>query len=71
MTNDEKEALLGYFEFTLTQMVEELETEKIINGSPQVGKVYDAAYEALNEMERLITENIELRTLEQSKNAKR
>lgn len=60
MTNNEKEALLGYFEFTLTEMVQGLEAEKIINGSPQVGAVYDAAYEVLNEMERMLAERMEL-----------
>lgn len=64
MTNDEKEALLGYFEFTLTAMVEGLETQKIISGSPQIGAVYDATYEVLNEMERLMTERIELQSAE-------
>ena len=60
MTNAEKDAVLGYLEFTLTTMVEGLETSKIINGKTQVGAVYDAAYEVLNEMERLLTEHQEL-----------
>jgi hypothetical protein len=60
MTTAEKEAILGYLEFALTNMVEALEVEKIINGSPQVGAVYDAAYDVLSEMENLLTEHQEL-----------
>lgn len=67
MTTAEKDAILGYLEFALTNMVEGLETEKIINGSPQVGAVYDGAYGVLNEMERLLTEHLELVRLEQTK----
>ena len=67
MTKHEKEAVLGYLEFVLTEMVQGLETEKIIYGSPQVGKVYDAAYEALNEMERTLNEEIELVSEERTK----
>lgn len=66
MTTNEKEALLGYIEFALTQMVAGLETEKIINGAPQVGAVYDAAYEVLNEMERTLTEHLEICAEEKS-----
>lgn len=67
MTTTEKEALLNYLEFTLTTMVEELESNKIINGQPQVGAVYDAAYEMLNEIERTLNDHLELTNQEQIK----
>lgn len=65
MTIAEKDAILGYIEFVLTQMVESLETKGIVNGPLQVGAVYDAAYEVLNEMERTLTEHLELVKAEQ------
>lgn len=65
MTPAEKEAILGYIEFSLTQMVQVLEQEGIINGTPQVGAVYDAAYEVLNDMERTLTDHLELVAQEQ------
>lgn len=70
MTLAEKDAILGYIEFALTQMVDGLEQEKIIGGAPQVGAVYDAAYEVLNEMERTLTEHLELVQAEQVKMTK-
>ena len=60
MTNAEREALLGYIEFSLTQMVQELEKEGIISGTPQVGAVYDAAYEVLNDMEITLADHNEI-----------
>lgn len=60
MTNNEKNAMLGYLEFALTEMVGNLEKNGILNGSPQVSEVYDAAYEVLNEMERTLTEHVEV-----------
>lgn len=60
MTLAEKEALLGYLEFTLTKMVEGLEAQGIVVGDPQVGAMYDAAYGVLNEMEETLAERIEL-----------
>jgi hypothetical protein len=60
MTNIEKEALLGYFEFTLVNMVEQLEQDGIIHGPVQVGAVFEAAYETLNEMERTMADHVEL-----------
>lgn len=59
MTNQEKEALLGYFEFTLVSMVEGLEQQGIIHGPVQVGAVFEAAYETLNEMERTMADHVE------------
>lgn len=56
MTKDEKQAVLNYLEFTLTTMVQGLEANKIIAGQHQVGEVYDAAYEVLQEMERTLTD---------------
>lgn len=66
MTNAEKEAILGYLEFALTTMVEGLEKEKILNGDPQVGAVYDAAYEVLNDMEQTLSDHQELVAHEKS-----
>ncbi len=66
MTNNEKDAILGYLEFALTSMVEGLEKEKILNGSPQVGAVYDAAYAVLNDMEQTLTDHQELCQQEKS-----
>ena len=66
MTNDQKDALLQYLEFSLTQMVEGLEVQGIINGQPQVGAVYDAAYDVLNDIENTLTEHIEICAQERS-----
>lgn len=60
MTNDEKEATLEYIEYLLNEMVEGLEKTGIIHGQPQVGAVNDAALEVLHEMERTLTDHIEL-----------
>jgi hypothetical protein len=67
MTTDEKEALLGYLEFNLTTMVEGLEKQRIVDGQEQVGKLYDAAYEVLHEMERTLNDYLELRNQENMK----
>lgn len=60
MTINEKDALLEYLEFSLTQMVQGLEVEGIINGQPQVGAVYDAAYDVLHDIENTLTNEIEV-----------
>lgn len=70
MTKNEKDAILGYLEFALTEMVQRLEIEKIINGPLEISKMYDSAYEVLNEMERTFTEDMELNKEEKSSTGK-
>jgi hypothetical protein len=59
MTKDQKDALLGFLEFHLVSMVEQLEIEGIVHGNPQVGAVYDAAYEVLHAMENAVNQEDE------------
>ena len=60
MTNDEKSALLGYLEFNLVSMVEQLEKKLCMHlDTTAVGFLYDGAYEVLNEMERTLTDQRE------------
>jgi hypothetical protein len=60
MTNHEKEALLGYFEFTLMTMIEDLKVKGIINDSLQVGALYEGAYNCINEIEQTLAEYLEI-----------
>ena len=61
MKKHEREALLGYLEFNLTDMVEQVEIKLVKKFDQEIlneigGTLYDAAYEVLSEMERSLTE---------------
>ena len=60
MTKHEQDALLGYLEFNLTSMVEQMEIllkDKL--NAADIAVMYDGAYEVLNEMERSLNERME------------
>jgi hypothetical protein len=57
MTQDERDALLGYLEFNLTTMVEQIEVSLRDQLTPNaLTGLYDKAYEVLYEIERSLNE---------------
>jgi hypothetical protein len=63
MTTHEKDALLGYLEFNLITMLEQIERRHTqlfgVGLNPEAtGMMYDEAYEVLNEMERTLDDMV-------------